>query len=144
MKDNIEVMCENLKSPPIPLALRAISTLLLGVTRIYERKVHFILMDAGETQAMLRILDKKSNVDLVNQVTRPEMINMPELNLEDLMADIDMQLLGFDEIAREETSSVFGEEPYYQLPALPGEFTIPRRGRSPSVSSFRMLFYNQK
>ena len=134
MREDIVILCQSLLHPPVPLALRAVSTLMLGVTRIYERKVHFTLAEASEVASAMKEDKKRSHVNLNVTAARPEQINVPESFFDDnLMEEIDMHLLMSVEAARDETE-IF--EQFMPVVGMPGEFKRPVQRRSRSVTSF--------
>jgi len=46
---------EKIQKPDVPLALRASAHLLLGVVRIYERKIKYLLVDCGEALQKIQL-----------------------------------------------------------------------------------------
>ena len=52
---NIPESVDNIENPPAPMALRVSGHLLLGVVRIFSRKVSYLLTDCSE--ALVKIKD---------------------------------------------------------------------------------------
>eukprot|EP00697_Spironema_sp_BW2_P006042 gnl/Spiro4/18414_TR9857_c0_g1_i1.p1 gnl/Spiro4/18414_TR9857_c0_g1~~gnl/Spiro4/18414_TR9857_c0_g1_i1.p1 ORF type:complete len:563 (+),score=114.02 gnl/Spiro4/18414_TR9857_c0_g1_i1:96-1691(+) len=61
---NIEESVESIAAPPVPLALRVSGHLLLGVVRIYQRKVRYLLNDCNESMAKIKMAFRLGAVDL--------------------------------------------------------------------------------
>ena len=55
MQTNIPESVENIENPAVPMALRVSGHLLLGVVRIFSRKVTYLLSDCSE--ALVKIKD---------------------------------------------------------------------------------------
>ena len=77
---SIEDSCKSIVDPAAPLALRLSGQLLLGVVRIYQRKLQYLETDAKNAIDGLQRTDGSSqNVDLPDGGTAPEMaITMPD------------------------------------------------------------------
>ena len=48
-------MADAIAKPDVPLALRTSGHLLLGVVRIYERKIRYLLVDCGEALQKIQL-----------------------------------------------------------------------------------------
>lgn len=58
-------MCiENILSPSAPLALRVSGHLMLGVVRIYSRKVKYLMLDCTEAMWKIKLAFRPGDVDL--------------------------------------------------------------------------------
>jgi len=86
---NIPESIDNIENPTVPMALRMSGHLLLGVVRIFSRKVAYLYTDASE--AMVKIndaFDRQGGVDLApgaatrryDDITNPE--NFDEMDLD--------------------------------------------------------------
>jgi len=60
----------------LPMALRLSGQLLLGVTRIYQRKAKYLLEDCNETLAKVKKAFQPGQVDLDDQAGGGEGINL--------------------------------------------------------------------
>lgn len=54
-KTNIEDSCQDIMAPLAPLALRVSGQLLVGVARIYQRKVEFLFLDCNDAVASMKV-----------------------------------------------------------------------------------------
>ena len=66
---DIEDLCNRVRDPPVQLAISTMGRLTLGIVRIYDKNVHYLLIDANEAQTQLRRLAlraarKTANIDL--------------------------------------------------------------------------------
>jgi len=76
---SIAQSCDSIINPEAPLALRLSGQLLLGVVRIYQRKLTFLETDAKNAIDGLQRKEGGQNVDLPDGGTAPEMaITMPD------------------------------------------------------------------
>jgi len=80
---NIPQAIEGIVSPPVPMALRLSGQLLLGVVRIYSRKVKYLLTDCSEAMVKIKAAFRPGVVDLPADATFSfAAVTLPE-NLED-------------------------------------------------------------
>ncbi|KAG7673406.1 hypothetical protein Ndes2526B_g03148 [Nannochloris sp. 'desiccata'] len=76
---SIAQSCDSIINPEAPLALRLSGQLLLGVVRIYQRKLTFLETDAKNAIDGLQRKEGGQNVDLPDGGTAPEMtITLPD------------------------------------------------------------------
>lgn len=71
MSTNIPDSVDSIENPTVPMALRVSGHLLLGVVRIFSRKVNYLLTDCSE--AMVKIKDAfrgPGTVDMPGATTR--------------------------------------------------------------------------
>lgn len=66
---DISVLCDSVRNPPVALAISTCGRLTLGIVRIYDKNVHYLLIDANDAQTQLRRLairasKKTANIDL--------------------------------------------------------------------------------
>ncbi|KAL0485878.1 hypothetical protein AKO1_002135, partial [Acrasis kona] len=89
---------DNIVEPVVPISLRTSGHLMLGVVKIYSRKVRFILKECKEVETRIKLqIVPETKVDLaenrntapVNTITLPDRTN--EIDL--MMPDIDLTLL---------------------------------------------------
>mmetsp|Transcript_9525 Transcript_9525/g.35320 ORF Transcript_9525/g.35320 Transcript_9525/m.35320 type:complete len:499 (-) Transcript_9525:431-1927(-) len=89
---------ESISQPVIPIALRTSGHLLLGVVKIYRRKVKYVLNECNETMTRIKLqvvpqtkvdLPEKSNLATLAQITMPD--RLTELDL--MLPDVDLQVL---------------------------------------------------
>ncbi len=74
---NISASAQSISSPSVPLALRVSGHLLLGLVRIYARKVKYLMSDANEALFKIKLAFRPGAVDMptgaseapVNQIT---------------------------------------------------------------------------
>jgi len=80
---SISQSCDSIINPEAPLALRLSGQLLLGVVRIYQRKLTFLETDAKNAiDGIQRKEGASQNVDLPDGGTAPEMtITLPETEM---------------------------------------------------------------
>lgn len=95
---DIEQSVESIVSPPVPLALRVSGHLLLGIVRIYQRKVRYLLNDCNESLAKIKMAFLPGAVDLpadqlvanYNAITLPEHYgDIIDLNFPDAMPELE-------------------------------------------------------
>jgi len=96
---NIPESVDNIENPKVPMALRVSGHLLLGVVRIFSRKVQFLLTDCNE--ALVKISDafkKPGTVDLPQGATTrrfDDITNPDHFDEMDLEADLASQPMNF-------------------------------------------------
>lgn len=94
---NIESTIETILEPQMKLALRTSGHLLLGVCRIYSRKVKYLLADCNEAFVKIKLAFRPGLIDLpkekqqasVEAITLPEkfpdfFVNFSDINIEDM------------------------------------------------------------
>lgn len=94
---NIESTIETILEPQMKLALRTSGHLLLGVCRIYSRKVKYLLADCNEAFVKIKLAFRPGLIDLpkeklqasVDAITLPEKfpefyVNFADINMEDM------------------------------------------------------------
>ena len=72
---NIEKSCEEIMFPEAPMALRLSGQLLLGVARIYGRKVEFLFVDCNDALAKIKMAFRPNEVPTtvpLHSITIPE------------------------------------------------------------------------
>lgn len=62
---NIEESVESVINPSAPLALRVSGQLMLGIVRIYSRKVKYLMNDCTEAMWKIKLAFRPGNVDLM-------------------------------------------------------------------------------
>ena len=98
MSTNIPVSVESIENPTVPLALRVSGHLLLGVVRIFSRKVNYLLTDCSE--AVVKIKDAfrgPGAVDMPGATTRSyaDITNTEQYDEMDLTAALPSQAMAF-------------------------------------------------
>lgn len=94
---NIESTIETILEPQMKLALRTSGHLLLGVCRIYSRKVKYLLADCNEAFVKIKLAFRPGLIDLPKEkqqasadaITLPEkfpefFVNFEDINMEDM------------------------------------------------------------
>ncbi|CAF0871929.1 unnamed protein product [Brachionus calyciflorus] len=94
---NIESTIETILEPQMKLALRTSGHLLLGVCRIYSRKVKYLLADCNEAFVKIKLAFRPGLIDLpkekqqasIEAITLPEkfpdfFVNFNDINIEDM------------------------------------------------------------
>ncbi len=61
---NISASAQSISSPQVPLALRVSGHLLLGLVRIYARKVKYLMSDANEALFKIKLVFRPGAVDM--------------------------------------------------------------------------------
>jgi len=94
---DIRKSCRVIEDPATPLALRLSGQLLLGVVRIYSKKVLYLFEDCNEALSKMKSVSRPSRVDLpsdaavapTNLITIPDysLTLMPDVDFNDLLAD---------------------------------------------------------
>eukprot|EP00696_Hemimastix_kukwesjijk_P012904 gnl/Hemi2/26220_TR8797_c0_g1_i1.p1 gnl/Hemi2/26220_TR8797_c0_g1~~gnl/Hemi2/26220_TR8797_c0_g1_i1.p1 ORF type:complete len:497 (+),score=136.03 gnl/Hemi2/26220_TR8797_c0_g1_i1:137-1627(+) len=90
---NIEESVQSVSSPPMPLALRLSGHLLLGIVKIYQRKVRYLLNDCNESLAKIKMAFRPGMVDMpadqnvaaYHSITLPDHFDNIDLNLADFV-----------------------------------------------------------
>ncbi|KAL5708011.1 hypothetical protein ACHQM5_018852 [Ranunculus cassubicifolius] len=89
---DIPTSCDYIMTSDVPIALRTSAHLLLGVVRIYSKKVDFLTHDCNEIYTRIRVMfASRHNVNLpadatcapFNSITLPETFNLDALDLGD-------------------------------------------------------------
>ena len=83
---NIEESCDAIMSPVAPMALRLSGQLLLGVARIYGRKVEFLFIDCNDALSKIKMAFQPEVVATtvpVSTITLPE-VTFEEHDIEDI------------------------------------------------------------
>jgi len=62
---DIPTAVESVINPPEPLALRVSGHLMLGIVKIYSKKVNFLMSDVSEAMWKIKLAFRPGNVDLV-------------------------------------------------------------------------------
>jgi len=101
---DIDLSAKTILDPKTPLALRLSGQLLLGLVRIYQRKVKYLQEDASDALTKMKMVFRPGIVDLPadSRIARPHDITLPdtielEFAIPDLpmgMGDLDGLLLG--------------------------------------------------
>lgn len=75
---DIQSSVDSIVNPPLPLALRVSGHLLLGVVRIYSRKVKYLFSDCSEALVKIKLAFRPGVVDLPanNQQASSHAINV--------------------------------------------------------------------
>jgi len=124
---DMKQVVDQIKKPVNSLALRTSGHLLVGLSRIFARKVHYLYTDTNETYQRLNLtikpgLNNNTQIDLIdNDIGIAGNINMapigtmdydlPELGNVDVLADLGLSL-GEDTYIDINSSSVFGKSGY--------------------------------
>jgi hypothetical protein len=104
---DFKIKVESIVNPSIPIALRTSGHLLLGVVKIYSRKVKYVLSDCNEAVAKIKLqsiqstkvdLPEKSSVATFATITLPENVNEIELFVPEIGFESDFQISGVDQI----------------------------------------------
>ncbi|CAN0042914.1 unnamed protein product [Laminaria digitata] len=66
---NINTSVDNILQPTVPLALRVSGHLLLGLVRIYSRKVKYLMSDASEALVKIQMAFRPGTTDLPTGAT---------------------------------------------------------------------------
>lgn len=82
---------DSILCPDVPIALRMSSHLLLGVVRIYSRKVNYLFDDCSETLLNVKQAFRSAAVDLppeeskapYHSITLPETFDLDDFELPD-------------------------------------------------------------
>lgn len=82
---------DSILSPDVPIALRLSSHLLLGVVRIYNRKVNYLFDDCSEALLKVKQAFRSAAVDLppeeskapYHSITLPETFDLDDFELPD-------------------------------------------------------------
>ncbi|KAL6545258.1 hypothetical protein OROGR_009132 [Orobanche gracilis] len=88
---DIGVSVDSILSPEVPIALRLSSHLLLGVVRIYNRKVNYLFDDCSEALLKVKQAFRSTDVDLppeeskapYHSITLPEKFDLDDFELPD-------------------------------------------------------------
>ena len=89
---NLSTCCtDSILFPEVPIALRLSSHLLLGVVRIYSRKVNYLFDDCSEALLKIKQAFRSTAVDLppeestapYNSITLPETFDLDDFELPD-------------------------------------------------------------
>ncbi len=108
MQAAIEKLAASIANPPVPLALRASSTLVLGVTRLHNRKTTYVLADAQEIQTKLRSDAHRAGDPVVDlPVTGAAARAAEQVNAPDFEFDAQFDF-GFQELHMEAESGEYG------------------------------------
>ncbi|RIA99009.1 Rec8 like protein [Glomus cerebriforme] len=76
---NLVKACDYVTTPPEPLALRLISNLMIGITRIYNQQYHFYYTDVnGVWHSLQRALIKihRESIDMISPQARYDTITL--------------------------------------------------------------------
>ena len=76
---NIEESCDAIMSPIAPMALRLSGQLLLGVARIYGKKVEFLFVDCNDALSKIKMAFRPE----VSTTAPASSITLPEVSFED-------------------------------------------------------------
>lgn len=119
---NIESTIETILEPQMKLALRTSGHLLLGVCRIYSRKVKYLLADCNEAFVKIKLAFRPGLIDMpkekqqasVDAITLPEkfpefFVNFEDINMEDmdLTKNINTQQARIEDITLKEDFGTF-------------------------------------
>ena len=105
---DIQLCVDNIVNPSEPIALRVRGHLLLGLVRIFKRKVNYLFNDCNDAMAKLKMAFRPGEVDLpLNAQTAPNstitVANFGEWNVggfDDFeFEDIDIGALGAPEVS---------------------------------------------
>jgi len=94
---NILEFVKSVKQPPVPMALRMSGHLLVGITRIYSRKVKYLLADCSDAIVKIKMafrpglekidLKEKDQVATLHQITLPETFGDMDISLPEIALD---------------------------------------------------------
>lgn len=88
---SVPVCADSILFPEVPIALRLSSHLLLGVVRIYSRKVNYLFDDCSEALLKIKQAFRSTAVDLppeestapYHSITLPETFDLDDFELPD-------------------------------------------------------------
>uniref|UniRef100_A0A8C4TVQ4 RAD21 cohesin complex component like 1 n=1 Tax=Falco tinnunculus TaxID=100819 RepID=A0A8C4TVQ4_FALTI len=92
---NLETTVEKIISPKFTIALRTSGHLLLGVVRIYHRKVKYLLADCGEALTKMKTAFRPGLVDLLEENFEADYLS---ITLPEEFHDFEMPLLDLNSI----------------------------------------------
>lgn len=89
--DDLSLVTDSILFPEVPIALRLSSHLLLGVVRIYSRKVNYLFDDCSEALLKIKQAFRSTAVDLppeestapYHSITLPETFDLDDFELPD-------------------------------------------------------------
>ncbi|CAK4570169.1 unnamed protein product [Aphanomyces euteiches] len=86
---------DSIANPVVPLALRVSGHLLLGVTRIYSRKVNYLFTDCSEALVKIKMAFRPGVVDMPEQqvTANPSSINVSSFGEFDVQISYDINAL---------------------------------------------------
>jgi hypothetical protein len=98
---NIPETVEKIINPGAPMALRLQSHLLLGVARIYSKKVYFLYTDCSEALVKIKMAFRPGVVDMDEAVANVHAITLPETAFEGELEITLPQAISFDALPEE-------------------------------------------
>jgi len=136
LESDIEELCQQVLEPPVPLAISTCGRLTLGIVRIHDKIIHYLLLEATEAQAKLRTIVVKSAINLpIDQMrARPEQITIHRVEDVADLADVDLAQADF--LERTLPINKRGAE---SLLARPEEITLEEEARLPMDEDHRQM-----
>jgi cohesin complex subunit SCC1 len=97
---DINISANSIKNPTVQLALRLSGQLLLGLVRIYSRKVEYLAEDCNDAMTKMKVVNRAGAVDLQPEQVGARLtdINLPEGEVDDLMMMDNLEDLVFDDM----------------------------------------------
>ncbi len=87
LQTNIPTSCDAISGNEQPMALRLSGQLLLGVVKIYARKVRYLLEDCNDAIAKIKIAFRPGAVDLPDE---QNMAALHAITMPDVMTEFDL------------------------------------------------------
>jgi cohesin complex subunit SCC1 len=117
----LSLLIDNILSPSEPLALRVSGHLMLGVVRIYSRKVKYLMSDCTEAMWKIKMVRAQGSFrSFLHQAFRPGDVDLPTTATTTAATTDDTRFFGtvqqdydFPELAE----TAYAQE--YRLPAIP-------------------------
>jgi len=127
---DIAASVESITNPVVPLALRVSGHLLLGIVRIYSRKVKYLMQDCTEALVKLKMAFRNSNT------SNPSNIDLDAGG--DKATDSDRNSNSYSNNNNLAVIANFGE--YLTQAGLEGDFLITSTGAAAQGTSFAIPF----
>eukprot|EP01138_Halocafeteria_seosinensis_P010567 gb/GECG01010790.1/.p1 GENE.gb/GECG01010790.1/~~gb/GECG01010790.1/.p1 ORF type:complete len:629 (+),score=119.97 gb/GECG01010790.1/:1-1887(+) len=144
---DIEKSVESIMKPQVPLALRVSGHLLLGIARIFSRKVKYLYIDCSEALTKIKMAFRPAAVDLPSeeQVADYRNINLQQGNTNDplqLGLDIDDENFGRELELNFDTSQFESNNEWTvvsnQHTAREEDITLERDQMAPSMNEYNL------
>ncbi|KAJ1488675.1 Rec8 like protein-domain-containing protein [Baffinella frigidus] len=105
LNTDIAVSAGQIQDPEVEMALRLSSHLLVGLSKIYTRKVQFLFTDCNEALSKITLAFRPSNVDMAPVNARAQMraITLDDPGVTDMDLDLELNLTDADWLTNEYT-----------------------------------------